>query len=523
MRKGIFKDENGIRTYDIEKIVGKGFSNGWFTNFKGRYRVFCGARNTGKSKRFVGYESIMKIMSDSRRNVIICRQDYTNCRQSVYANITRCISDLGLENFFKSKQEPLEITYLPTGQKIVFRGLNQPTSITSIEFSTGYLTDVYIEEAYEVPSFEPFEMLDGSLRAGVDYDEDGNLLENDIPLQITLLLNPWSENWIYHEFFRGRLEDDYEYLENHRYDEYRNDEYQGNHGIGLYLHKSTYTCNEFRDKKTVDPAAEKMKIANPELYKVVYLGMWGATGQVTYPEFTEKNLKNIGELLDIPICAYSIGIDAGFSNGAGKPILAKKNEDPEARVRSATTMVLSGFSVGYEKILVYDEYYHTNIASRGYLNTDNPNPMTMPELAGAIVNQIIQWKEKYANNLNGRRKSLLMKGNIEAYVDNADIGFIQTLQIKAREYGLFNVDFIPSTKSPINGRVLFEKLMLSYGDLLLEKDNCKNLTREFKNARGSEKGEIRSDEDDHVLTALEYSFCPDRNNFIAWKNNFKDQ
>lgn len=523
MRRGIFKDEDGVRTFDVQKIVGKGFSNGWFTNFKGRYRIFCGARNTGKSKRFIGYETIMKIMSDPRRNIVVCRQDYTNCRQSVFANITRCISDLGLEEFFKSKQDPLEITYIPTGQRIVFRGLNQPTSITSIEFSTGFLTDVYIEEAYEVPSFEPFEMLDGSIRAGVDYDEDGNIVESDVPLQITLLLNPWSENWIYQEFFRGKLEDDYEYLESHKYAEYINEEYQGNHGKGLYLHKSTYKCNNFRDKKSVDPAAERMKSVNPDLYKVVYLGMWGATGQVTYPEFTDKNYKTINELLSIPLCSYSIGIDAGFSNGEGKKVVVKKGEDPEARVRSATTMVLTGFSVGYEKIMIYDEYYHTNIASKGYLNTDKPEPMTMPELAGALIQQIITWKNKYSNYIANGRRTMLLKGNIEVFVDNADVGFIQTLQMKAREFGLYNADFIPSTKSPINGRVLFEKAMLSYGDLMIEKDNCKNLAREFKTARGGEKGEIRTDENDHVLTAMEYAIAPYRNSFVTWKQNFKDQ
>lgn len=519
MRKGISTTVNGVRTFDIQKIVGKGFGNGWFTNCHCRYRVFCGARNTGKSKRILGYESLFKIMSDSRRNIVVCRQDDVNNRQSTFANIMRCISDLGLEDFFQSRQQPLEIIYIPTGQKIIFRGLNNPTSLTSLEFSVGYLTDIYIEEAYEVPSFDSFEMLDGSVRAGVDYDDEGNIVKNDIPLQITLLLNPWSENWIYEEFFKGNLEDDYEYLESHKYMDWKDENYQGNHGKGLYLHKSTYKVNEFRDADVVDIAAQKMKEVAFELYKVVYLGMWGAAGAITYTEFSERNLKTSAELAQYPIMAYALGVDAGFSNGEGKKRVVKKGDDPSLRVRAATTMTLVGITVGYNQMINFDEYYHTNIESQMRYNTDNQEEMSMPELAGALVIKILDWKKQYANPAN--KYNMLMKGEINVYVDNADIGFIQTLQMKAREYGLL-ANFIPSTKSPIHGRVLFEKTMLAYGAWLIDRDKCPNLIREIKTARGDDKGNIRTDENDHILTAHEYGSAPFRNNFALWKNNFKD-
>lgn len=517
MRRGIFKDDGDVRRFDIAKIVGKGFGNGWFTNCHCRYRVFKGARNTGKSKRLIGYETLFKIMSDPRRNIIVCRQDDVNNRQSTYANIMRCIGDLGLEQFFTSKSQPLEITYNPTGQKIIFRGLNNPTSLTSVEFSTGYLTDIYIEEAYEVPSFDNFEMLDGSIRAGVDYDDEGNIVKNDIPLQITLLLNPWTENWIYENFFHGRLEDDYEYLESHKYKDMKDEEFQGNHGRGLYLHSSTYKCNEFRDRETVDKAAEEMKQKNPDLYKVVYLGMWGATGAITYPEFSEANLKDSGYLATARLISYTLGIDAGFSNGEGKKRTVKKGEDPVTRVRSATTMTLTGFTVGYNEVISFDEFYHTNIQTRNSVNTHSKEELTMPEIAGLIIMTIKEWKERYKN------VPVLMKGHMQCFVDNADIGFIQMLRMKAREYQEYNLEFIPSTKSPIHGRVLFEKALLAYHAWLIDRDRCKNLIREIKNARGDDKGNIRSDEDDHMITAHEYSSNPYRNNFVLWKNNFKDQ
>lgn len=506
MRKGIFKDEDGVRKFDLQKIIGKGFGNGWFTNCDARYRIFEGARATGKSKRMIGYESIFKLLSDSRRNVVICRQDDVNNRQSTYANIVKCISDLGLESFFKTKSQPLEIVYVPTGQKIVFRGMNNPTSITSIEFECGYLTDVYIEEAFEVSDYEAFNKLDGSIRTGSDYDDDGELVDIDVPLQITLLLNPWSEShWIYQKFFRGRLEDDVEYLLTHKYMDFKDDSYVGDFGYGLYLHKSTYKVNEFRDRRK-DMALEEMRKTNFEKYKVLALGCWGNTSGPVYPNFSDRCIISEDKIRDNFIYPeFAIGIDAGFSNGQGGKRKVKKGEDATALVRSATTAVLCACTPGFKELVFIDEYFHTNNADFTDFNTDTEKELTMPEIASNIVREIIKWRNKYGNG--SRRGDLLMKGKINVYVDCADIGFRQTLQAKAQEYGLYNIDFIGSTKKDIQIRVDFADLLQSYSRFFVS-TKCKNLIREIKNARRGEKGEARSNINEHTLDASEYAFTP---------------
>jgi phage terminase large subunit len=506
MRKGIFKDVGGVRTFDIQKIIGKGFGNGWFTNCNARYRIFEGARATGKSKRMLGYESIFKILADSRRNIVICRQDDVNNRQSTFANIVKCIYDLGLEGYFKTKSQPLEITYVPTGQKIVFRGMNNPTSITSIEFETGYLTDVYIEEAFEVNSYEDFNKLDGSIRTGADYDDEGNLVDIDVPLQITLLLNPWSEShWIYQKFFRGRLEDDVDYLLEHKYMDLKDDDYIGDFGYGLYLHKSTYKVNEFRDRRK-DRALEEMRKVNFEKYKVLALGCWGNTSGPVYPNFGTHCIIGEDKIRDNYIFPeFAIGIDAGFSNGQGGKRKVKKGEDATAVVRSATTAVLCGCTPGFKELVFLDEYYHTNNADFADFNTDTQKELTMPEIADNIVQQIIKWKNKYGGST--KRGDLLMKGTIYAYVDNADIGFRQTLQAKAQEHRLFNIEFVGSTKRDIQIRVDFADLLQSYSRYLVS-EKCNNLIREIKNARRGEKGEARSNINEHTLDASEYAFTP---------------
>ena len=52
--------------------------------------------------------------------------------------------------YFKCSVSPLEITYIPTGQKILFRGLDDPLKVTSITVEVGALCRLWIEEAYEI-------------------------------------------------------------------------------------------------------------------------------------------------------------------------------------------------------------------------------------------------------------------------------------------------------------------------------------------------------------------------------------
>ena len=243
MRNDIYFDDNGIRRFNLQKIFGRGYSNGLFFNFKGRYRFYVGSRASKKSQDMLGYEVILRILSDDRVNIVICRQNDVDNRNSTFSNIVSCIEDLGLTNEFLFRTQPhLEIERKATGQKIIFKGLNNPTSITSTKFAHGVLAAVYIEEAYECMNYADFLKLDGSLRT------DKNTA-HQIPLQITCVMNPWSpEHWIFTEFFKNRLEPDEEYMENHKWADYKEEDFVGAFGKGLYLHQSNYSiCNIVAD------------------------------------------------------------------------------------------------------------------------------------------------------------------------------------------------------------------------------------------------------------------------------------
>ena len=481
----------------LYKCVGKGYTNGWWTNCKCRYRIFKGARNTKKSYDILGFEVIDKIISDSRRNVLILRQTFTSHRNSTFVKLCKLINQPDQKNpkvsfsrFFKISKNDMTITYKPTGQVILFKGMDDAQKIQSIDVMTGYLTDVYVEEAWELKSYDEWHKVDGSIRGK---------LPNGVFHQITFCLNAWDiGHWIYDKFFKDRFEDDYNYLKSHTYQDWKDEDYIGDFGKGLYLHTSTYKINEFRDTEVYDLSMEHMRMTAPELYKVIALGMWGNTADSTYPEMSEKLILSRAQVYNKRFAYYAIGIDTGLSNGEGK---VKRGED--VRIRSATTMQFVGITSDFNQLVCVDEFFHSN--------ENQQIKKTEPELMKDVIKKIIEWKRHYGTHPD------LMKGTILVYVDCADIGFRQGLELEARNQGLFNVEFIASTKIPIQSRVDFIRLIMAYGDFLIS-EACTNLIREIKNARKGKKGEVREDIDDHAINANEYAWAVLVKKLRRWKD-----
>lgn len=483
------------------KCIGKGYERGWWTNCKVRYRLYKGARNSKKSFNMIGYEIIDKILSDPRRNVMIIRDTYSTHKFSTFSTLCKIIrqpiiddESVSLIDKFKINNNELMITYKPTGQVILFRGFDSPEKIASVRVVHGYLTDVYIEEAFELKEYEKWRIADGSFRAN-------KFFPKDLFIQITFCFNAWNQDhWLYEHFFKGRLEDDAEYLLTHDYMDYLDKDTIIDYGRGIYLHTSTYKINEFRDEG-YDEAMDEMRRVAPEIYKVEALGMWGNAGESTYPEFNDGLIVPPHYVNNQRYGAYAIGIDTGLSNGEG---VIKKGSD--VRIRSATTMQLMGLTYDCERLIGIDEFF--------YSNEQEIVKKTEPQLMQELITQIIRWKDIYAKHPD------LMKGMIMVYVDCADIGFRQGLELEAKRQGLINVKFMPSTKIKIQTRVDFIRLIMAYGEYLLS-SNCKNLIRETKNSRRGENGRVREDLDDHAINASEYSWVSFINKLKRYKQ-FKE-
>ena len=317
----------------VSDRIGSGYGNGWFTNCHSRYRCYKGARNTKKSVDIVGYEPIFKILKDEWRNILFLRENATDHSTSTFPNLKRLIFSLGLENYFKITTSPMRITYKPTGQVMIFKGMSDPTCHTSMKAEHGIFSDVYVEEASQLRSYEDFRQVDGSLRVGIEEMAKWGMGEDCI--QITFCFNPWrKDHWLYETFFKGRMEDDLRYLETHDFQDFEDPSFTLGFGFGLYLHSGTYRLNEFQNP-SYSRAMEALRAASPEIYKVEALGMWGDTSDACYPEWSDSLRVTERDILGMRFARFSLGIDNGLSDGEGRI-----RNGSDIRLNSATTMQL---------------------------------------------------------------------------------------------------------------------------------------------------------------------------------------
>ncbi|MDL2235410.1 PBSX family phage terminase large subunit [Christensenellaceae bacterium OttesenSCG-928-L17] len=119
-----------------------------------RYRDYWlpGGRGSTKSS-CIGAEIPLNMMRDAANkkttHALVLRRYGVTCRESVYEQIKWAIEMLGASDQWDFGLSPLQITYRPTGQKIIFRGADDPVKIKSIKLYTGYFKYLWFEELTE--------------------------------------------------------------------------------------------------------------------------------------------------------------------------------------------------------------------------------------------------------------------------------------------------------------------------------------------------------------------------------------
>ncbi len=86
------------------------------------------------------------IVSNPNTHALVLRKVANTIRDSVYAQYIWAIGELGMSDFWTAKVSPLELIYKPTGQKIMFRGADDPMKIKSIKVPFGYIAITHFEE-----------------------------------------------------------------------------------------------------------------------------------------------------------------------------------------------------------------------------------------------------------------------------------------------------------------------------------------------------------------------------------------
>lgn len=108
-----------------------------------------GGRGSAKSS-FVSLEIIDGIMKDPAANAVVFRRTAATLRDSCYSQISWAINELGVGSLWRGNVSPMQFTYLPTGQMIVFRGLDSPGKLKSIKPRRGHFKYLWFEEFSEI-------------------------------------------------------------------------------------------------------------------------------------------------------------------------------------------------------------------------------------------------------------------------------------------------------------------------------------------------------------------------------------
>lgn len=259
----------------LPSIVGKHY--GAFWRFKGRYKAVKGSRASKKSST-QSLKVITEIIENPHINWLVVRKVERTLRDSCYAQLKWAIHRLKVDNFFKCSTSPLEITYKPTGQKILFRGLDDPLKVTSITVEVGALCRLWIEEAYEITSEEAFDRLDESIRGQ---------LPKGMYHQVVLTFNPWSDrHWLKKRFFDTP-------------------------SPNVLSMTTNYMCNEFLSEADLVLFEEMKK--NPRRYRTAGLGEWGIVEGLVYENWEER-VFDVHEIFNRPNVRSAFGMDFGYVN-----------------------------------------------------------------------------------------------------------------------------------------------------------------------------------------------------------------
>ncbi len=113
----------------LQEVVGKNYADFW--RCRQRYRVVKGSRASKKSKTAALW-FIVNLMKWPTANLLVVRKVFRTLKDSCFTELRWAIERLGVGAFWEIKESPLEMTYKPTGQKIYFRGLDDPLKITYI-------------------------------------------------------------------------------------------------------------------------------------------------------------------------------------------------------------------------------------------------------------------------------------------------------------------------------------------------------------------------------------------------------
>lgn len=333
-----------------------------FMNKEQFLQIFFGGSSSGKSF-FITDKIVLDNLNGA--NWLCCRNVARTIRNSIFNEVTKSISSMGVRDYYSINKSDMVITCNLNGSQILFCGLDDPEKVKSITPQKGVLHRVFIEEATEIRR-ESYLQLKKRLRGF-----------STITKHILMAFNPiLKSHWIYKEFFGGWRDDKNIYEDRDK-----------------LIVKTTYKDNLFltdEDRRLLEDESD------PYFYDVYTLGNWGILGNIIFKNWRVEDLTDQIPHFDNIRC----GMDFGYSS------------DPNALIKLH-------IDKARKKIYVFDEWYQTGMSDdelvrcckeffgREYVTCDSAEPKTIDYLAmndinaiGAIkgadsVNRGIRWLQGY--------------------------------------------------------------------------------------------------------------------------------
>lgn len=356
----------------ITSLIGKGYEKYW--NSKKRYRVLKGGKGSKKSC-VTALNFIYRIMKYKNTNLLVIRAVMNTHKNSTFAVLSWAQKRLGVEKFWNNSVSNMEMTYLPTGQKIIFRGADDVLKLAGLTVDTGTINFVWIEEAFEIAKEEDFDKLDLSVPRGKT--------EKGIFKQTTLTFNPWSsEHWLKKRFFDSK-----------------------NDNVDTF--STNYLCNEFLDATDL-LVFERMKKSNARKYAVAGLGEWGISEGLVFENWSTLHRdKNETKHLK----AF-FGLDYGYVN------------DPTAFIAfyvDKETMTIHIFDEFYKKGMLNSDIAE-EIKRKGYskerIRADSSEPKSNEDLRRMGISRIIAAAKGPDSILGGIARISEYRITVEPYCTN---------------------------------------------------------------------------------------------------------
>ena len=257
--------------------------------FNWDYKDYFLVGGYGSSKSYHVAAKILLKLQQEKRKCLVVREVYDTIRDSCYSLFEDIVVAMGLEDKIKFKSSPMKILF-PNGSQIIFKGLDKPAKLKSING----VSIVWLEECSEC-KYDAFKELRGRLRHLTDTNH------------IICSTNPVEKaNWTYSHYFIDEENDNMVLNDDELYEK------RVIITNNTYYHHSTCDDNYYLPQDYIEEL-EKMKTYDIDLYRVARLGRYGVNGTRVLPQFQVMPDEWIQEQVGgISSRWYRYGMDFGF-------------------------------------------------------------------------------------------------------------------------------------------------------------------------------------------------------------------